>query len=253
MAKRIETTRLAEETLVAFAAYISSAEAGMAATLAGGPFLWSDACPTRAEQIRQGRTEAQLWSGKRPVAVPQGLIHDWIGAAFAPDSTIQKTLALIQNYDNHKNIYAPDVIDSKLISRDGDDFEIYLRLMKKKIITVVLDTWHEVHYSLPTTLRSCCRSYTRRICEIENAGKPSEKAQPPGTGYGFLWRLYSYWRFEERDGGVYLECRAISLTRDVPKGFGWIIDPMVHKLPRQSLVATLESTRKALASPTPVS
>jgi hypothetical protein len=62
-----------------------------------------------------------------------------------------------------------------------------------------------------------------------------------------LWRLNSYWRFEERDGGVYVECRAISLTRDVPTGLGWIVEPIVRKLPRQSLINTLTATRQALS------
>ena len=69
---------------------------------------------------------------------------------------------------------------------------------------------------------------------------------PPDTGYGFLWRLYSYWKFQERDSGVYIECRAISLTRDVPLGLGWIIEPIIQKLPQESLIKTLEATRQAL-------
>jgi hypothetical protein len=249
MAQAAETTQLREETLLAFAAHISEAEAAMEQTLAADTqFLWSDGCAGRAQKVREKRTIAQLWSGQRPIRVPDGLIHDWVGATFAPGATVPKTLALIQDYDNHKNIYKPDVIDSKLISRQGDDFEIYLRLIKKKIITVVLDTWHEVHYSHPATERSCCRSSTTRICEVEDAGKPKEKSLPPGTGYGFLWRLNSYWRFQQRDGGVYLECRAISLTRDVPKALAWIVEPMVQKLPKQALIATLESTRRGLSA-----
>ena len=51
---------------------------------------------------------------------------------------------------------------------------------------------------------------------MDDAGKPNEKVRPPDAGYGFLWRLDTYWRFEERDGGAYTECRAISLTRDIP-------------------------------------
>jgi hypothetical protein len=69
---------------------------------------------------------------------------------------------------------------------------------------------------------------------------------PPDTGYGFLWRLYSYWKFQEREGGVCVECRAISLSRDVPLGLGWIIEPIIQKLPQESLINTLEDTRQAL-------
>jgi hypothetical protein len=94
--------------------------------------------------------------------------------------------------------------------------------------------------------RWLCRSYTTRIAEVEDAGSPKETVLPPDTGYGFLWRLYSYWRFQERDDGVYIECRAISLTRDVPFGLGWVIEPIIQKLPKESLINTLEATRQGL-------
>ena len=88
------------------------------------------------------------------------------------------------------------------------------------------------------------------MCIRDSPGNPNETVLPPDTGYGFLWRLYSYWRFEEREGGVYIECRAISLTRDVPFGLGWAIEPIIQKLPEESLIKTLECTRKALQAKT---
>jgi hypothetical protein len=83
---------------------------------------------------------------------------------------------------------------------------------------------------------------------VEDAGTPKEKILQPDTGYGFLWRLYSYWKFDEKNNGLTVECRAISLTRDIPTGLGWIIEPIVRKLPQESLIHTLEATRKALAA-----
>ena len=53
----------------------------------------------------------------------------------------------------------------------------------------------------------------------------------------------SYWRFEERDRGVYIECEAISRTRDVPAGLAWLISPIIRNLPRESLVFTPAVTR----------
>lgn len=247
MAQTAKPVQLKPETLESFAAYIHQAETEMEETLTGsGPFLWSDRNPERVHKVRAGQVVAQFWSGRGPAKVPNGLIHDWIGAAFIPDSSVEDLLAVIQDYNNHKNVYKPEVIDSKLIRRRGNDFKIYLRLLKKKIITVVLDTDHEVHYYRVDRMRWTCRSYTTRIAEVENAGTESEQVSPPDSGYGFLWRLYSYWRFQERDGGVIAECRAISLTRDVPFGLGWAIEPIIQKLPRESLINTLEATRFAL-------
>ena len=247
MVQAAKPVQLKPPTLAAFDTYIHGAELEAEQNLrSGGPFLWLDTAVDRTRKVRGGQVIAQFWAGQGPVRVPNGLIHDWVGAALIPGTTVAETLALIQNYDNHKNIYAPEVLASKLLHRRDNDFQIYLRLLKKKIIAVVLDTEHDVHYRSLERSRWICRSHSTRIAEVENAGRPNEKVLPPDTGYGFLWRLYSYWRFEEREGGVYLECRAISLTRDVPFGLGWAIEPIIQKLPEESLIATLECTRKAL-------
>jgi hypothetical protein len=247
MPQTAKPVQLNPRTVEAFDVYIHRAETEMEQTLQGNQtFLWSEQTPERAQEVSRGRVEAQFWSGRGPVKVPNGLIHDWIAAVFIPESSIQQIFAVIQEYDNHKNIYKPEVVDSKLISHDNNDFQIYLRLLKKKIITVVLDTYHEVHYRPVDQTRWVCRSYTTRIAEVENAGSREERVLPPDSGYGFLWRLHSYWRFQERDAGVVVECRAISLTRDVPFGLGWAIEPIIQKLPKESLINTLEATRQAL-------
>jgi hypothetical protein len=247
MTQSASQIQLKPQTLKAFEAYIAEAEAAMEPSLQGrGSFLWSDAEPERAEQVQRGQIAAQFWSGSGPIKVPEGLIHDWVGATFIQGASIGSTLKLIQDYDNHKNVYKPEVIASKLLSRHNNDFEIYLRLLKKKIITVVLDTEHRVQYRALDDTRWFCQSYTTRVAEVEEPGTRSEAILPPDRGYGFLWRLYSYWRFEERDGGVYVECRAVSLTRNVPLGLGWIIEPIIRTLPKESLVHTLECTKKML-------
>ncbi len=165
---------------------------------------------------------------------------------FIPGASLQKTIALVQDYNNHKQIYKPEVIDSQLLSHNGNDFTVRLRLLKKKVITVVLNTDHEVHYFPIDPTRWASRSYSTRIAEVESPGKPDEREAAPGKDHGFLWRLNSYWRFEERDGGVYVECEAISLTRDVPAGLGWLINPIIRSLPRESLANTLKATREAM-------
>lgn len=243
-----ERVELKAATLLAYTSHIAAAEAAVEAGLRrGDPFPGAGA--ERLAQLRKGVTIVELCSGKRPLQAPDGLIHDWVGVICIPGTTVQKTLALLQNYDNHKNIYQPEVIGSKLIGRQGNDFQIYLRLRKKKFLTVILDTDHDVRYFPVDSTRWCCHSRTTRICEVEDAGSPAERVRPPDTGYGFLWRLHSYWQFEEGENCTYVECRAISLTRDVPSALAWIIEPIILKLPRDSLKATLEATRRALMLP----
>jgi len=248
MTQPAERVELKPETLLAYMTHITAAEADVEARLRGeGEF--PDGSAERIAQLRKGTVIVELCSGKRPLQVPGGLIHDWIGVICIPGTTVEKTLALLQNYDNHENIYQPEVIASKLIGRQENDFQIYLRLRKKKIITVILDTDHDVHYFSVNFMRWACYSRTTRISEVEDAGKPTENVRPPDTGHGFLWRLNSYWRFEESEDSTYIECRAISLTRDVPSALAWIIEPIILKLPRESLKATLEATRRALSQP----
>ena len=249
MAQTADVVQLKPATLLAFEAYVHEAQLEMDRTMLGcGMFLWSETVAERAQRIRSGQITAEFWSGNAPVKVPDGLIHDWIGAVFINGGTVQRTLALIQDYDNHWNVYKPEVIQSKLLNRDRDDFQIYLRLLKKKILTVVLDTDHDVHYASVDDKHWFCRSTLTRICEVQNAGKPNEKVLPADTGYGFLWRMHTEWRFEDSDDGVWVECRVISLTRDIPTGLGWIIEPIVKKLPRESLMNTLRATRQALTA-----
>ena len=247
MVQTANVVTLKPKTLQAFEDYIRDAEEAMQPALGGrGAFLWSDLNSNRSQQVKQGQISAQLWAGDWPVKIPNGLIHDWVGAVFIPGATVERVLALVQNYDDHKNIYQPEVMDSKLLSHEGNHFKIFLRVLKKKIITVVLDTDHDVHYTPLEEKRWFCRSYTTRIAEVEGVDTAKEKVLEPDTGYGFLWRLHSYWKFDEKNGGVTVECRAISLTRDIPMGLGWIIDPIVRNLPQESLIHTLDATRRAL-------
>jgi hypothetical protein len=248
LAALLTATELKPRTTQAFDDYIRRVESRLDEQAKGPGFLWSDQAPERAAQVRQGQVLAESVTGKNAMSVPDGLIHDWIGAVFIPGVTVDRVLRMVTDYDHHKDVYKPEVIDSRLLSHEGNDYKISLRLLKKKVITVVLDTWYDVHYTEIDKTRWSSRSYSTKIQEIDNAGKTNERAQPPGNDHGFLWRLDSYWRFAERDGGVYMECEAVSLTRDIPTGLGWMIEPIVRQLPKESLINTLRRTRDAMAN-----
>ena len=235
---------LKPQTTEAFDRHIRQAEQRLEARK---NFLWADELPDRARRLRQGEVVVAPTGANALSKVPGGLVHDWTGAVFLPGVTVERTIALVQDYNRHKEYYKPEVVDSKILSRDGNHFRIYLRLLKKQVITVVLATEHDVRYEELSPIRWRSSSRTTKIAEVEDAGKPGEHEQPPGKGQGFLWKLITYWRFEERDGGTWVECEAISLTRDIPTGLGWIIEPIIRHLPKDSLENTLRATRTALA------
>jgi hypothetical protein len=178
--------------------------------------------------------------------VPGGLIHDWKGIVFVPGISMAEAMALLEDYDHDENYYWPDVVRSKLVRRDGDDFHVALRLKRKYAVTAVFDTEYDIRYTVLNATHAYSKSRSTLIEEVENAGQTDERHAGAGNDHGFLWRLNSYWRFEQEDGGVFIQCEAISLTRDVPQGFGWAVKPFVEEIPRESLRFTLEATRTAL-------
>jgi len=183
--------------------------------------------------------------GKK-IDVPDGLIHHWVGAIFIPGATVDQALALLQDYNRHAEIYRPAVARSTLRTRDGDDFQVHLRFSMTKIITVVVNTENDARFTRLGPERARSRIYSTRVAEVAHPDTPQEQEKPVGHDGGYLWRLYTYWRFLERDGGAYVQCEALSLTRGVPIGFGWLIGPFVTSIPRESLAFTLETTRRAL-------
>lgn len=245
VASSLGAAQLKPGTSAAFDRYIAETEHRLDA--AKGQ-LWSDQAAARAQRVRAGEVVVEPFRAKPLTEVDDGLIHDWVGAVYLPGVSVERTLAFVQDYDHAAQHFKPEVVESRLLSRDGEHFRVFMRLLKKKVITVVLDTEHDVRYERLDERRWRSASRTTKIAEVENPGKKNEKALPPGTGNGFLWRLNSYWRFEERDGGTVVECEAISLTRDVPMGLGWLIEPIIKNLPKDSLQNTLRATRDALAS-----
>lgn len=180
------------------------------------------------------------------IKAKNGIIHHWYGVVFVPGATMEQALELVQDYDRHEEVYAPEVDRSRTESHSGNDFEIYYRFKKKKVITAVLDTWHSVRYTPLAADRVYSISKTTKVQEVENAGKDDERLKPPDVGRGFMWRINSYWRFLERDDGIYIECESVSLTRDIPLLARPIISPFVRGVPRELLTATLENTSKEL-------
>jgi hypothetical protein len=175
------------------------------------------------------------------IEVTGGLIHDWKAATFAPGATVEQVLAVLQDYANYKTIYAPEVVDSRVLSHQGNRWRLSLRLVKKKILTVTLNSEYEAEYRSLGKGRWAKVSHSTKLTEVSGG-----RELPAGTGHGFLWRLDSYWLIEPRGDGVYIECRSISLSRGIPAALDFIIRPMVASVPRESLRNTLTATVRAL-------
>jgi hypothetical protein len=244
-------------TAAAFARYARLTEQRIAAEVARDEdFLWIDTLPAsrRAEVsagLRQGGViieKLQTHDGQRDIEVPDGLVHHWVGTVFAPGVSVKEAVALMQDYNHHAQYFAPSIARSKLLEHRDGWFRVALRFHVKKIITVTLDSDNEAEFFHPAPGRAYSRIRSTRVTEIADAGTPQEKPTPPGDENGFMWNLNTYWRFAEREGGTYIQCESLTLTRDVPFALAWIIRPIVTQMPRESLTFTLAKAREALVS-----
>lgn len=254
----VDAAELQQRTVEAFDRYVHATETRMDAELGDADrFLWVATLPAaeRAARLatlaRGGLVIEPLTTtdhGRR-IDIPDGLVHHWMGLAFLPGVRLEQAVALLQDYDRHGVIYQPRIARSALHAADGDRFRFHLRFLMTKVITVVIDSEHEARFARPSPDRAYSRIVSTRLAEVEHPGTAEERQKPIGRDGGYLWRLNSYWRFLERDGGTYLQCESLSLTRGIPLGLGWVIGPFVTSLPRESLEFTLVTTRRALLPP----
>ena len=208
-----------------------------------GQFLWVDTLPASERdglyaRLRKGEVVDRKLETKengRTIETPQGMIHDWVSLVFVLGTTLREVKALFQDYDNHYRYYGPEVERSKLLSRQGDDFKIYLRMRKKKVVAVVLNANFDVHYNQLDANHLMVASYSTRIAEVEAPGTRDEHELPIGNDSGFMWRSNSYWWAEEKDGGVYVQCETLTLTRSIPFGLKWLTEFFLDSTNREFL------------------
>jgi hypothetical protein len=253
-ARPVRLFSLRQATIDAFGKYVVQTETQNAKTLSQGPFLWVDGLTktdraTAIAALKNGGVELRRITkdaaGNNP-DIPGGMIHDWEGIIFIPGVKVDEVLRILEDYNHQATYYAPDVERARIESRNGNDFHIFLRFRRHKVVTVVLDTEHAVTYFRDSQVRAHSRSSATRIAQVEDPGGPKEKEKTPGEDDGFLWRMETWWRLEERDGGVYVQNQVVTLTRDIPTGLGWLIEPFITKIPRETLDFTLQATRKAV-------
>jgi len=249
-------TELKPATVAAFDRYAGVTEAQMDEDLRSGNFLVWDHWP----RARRDAVQQQLRSGEiyierlhtledsLSIQAPHGLIHDWVGIAFIPGATLSEAIAVLRDYDNHQNIFKPEVRQSKLLEQKGNVSKVFMQLYSKSIVTVVLYANFTVVFTQVTPQRAETRSRSTRIAELDRPGEPDERELPVGNDHGFLWRLYSYWRLEEADGGVYVQVESLALSRRIPWELAWLINPLVHNISRSYMSRLLTETRRAVTS-----
>jgi len=176
------------------------------------------------------------------IEVEGGMINHWRGTAYIPRVKLDVLLETLQEpqTDKHKQ---EDVLSSRVVQTGENSQKLFLRLRRTKLITVVYDTEYDTTYRRVAADRALSKSISTKIVEIEHAGTPQERALPEGNDHGFMWRLYSYWRYKQVGDGVIVEVESLTLSRNLPFLFSPFLRPVVNSTARDSITRTLASMR----------
>jgi hypothetical protein len=205
---------------------------------------------------KRSSVETQLLSGyvlitdvtAGPIACNGALLHHWRAAAFVPNATALGMYRLLSAYDRYPSYYAPAIWSCRVLSKSGGATTIAMRMKEQKIITVVFYSEYRVELKQEGEERGYEISRSTHIWQVDNPDAANERRRAERDGDGLLWHLNSYWSFAQWRNGLLIECESVSLTRNVPAGFGWLIAPLISEVPRESLEFTIKATEKALKS-----
>lgn len=258
----LKATDLEPRTLEAFERYVHAVDARAARQQDDpGHFLYINTLPESERRLAWATIErGEVWvdspntrnAAGRSLSAPGGLINHWVGAAFIPGVSLAQVVAVLEDYDHYQDIYKPQFVRSRLVSREGNDFKIFLRLRKKTPwVAVTLNIDSETWCTPLDGGRASLRSHSTRIAQVEAVDTPHEHEFAPGHDSGYLWRFETYWRLEARQGGVAAEWEAIMLSRDIPRLVRWIVKPFVERLARSTVQDMLVATRKAARNQKP--
>jgi hypothetical protein len=239
-------TRLSPATESDYQTYLKGVESELTARWQGmRPLLSVDQNSGDKARAHKGELVIEELSNAKIPSIRNGLVHDWVGTAFIRGVTVERVISVLSDFERHKDFY-PDVVQSNLVSRQGNRVNGRWRLKRTKIITVELEVDQQADYIPLSASVWTVRSHATQIREVQSPG--SEKLFPAGEGNGFLWRLDSYWTLRQESDGVYAECRTVSLSRSIPASLAWMIKPLLESMPRDSLASTLRSTREAASN-----
>lgn len=234
--------------VAAFNAYAARVESRLAGQhRSAGTFLATTALDSGdAARLRNGEPRIEQLTPATGAEFSGSLLHHWRGTAFVPGVKAADFERLMQDFKDYPQHFSPQVLRATLIAHNGDRMQASMRVRQQHVIPVVLDATYDISYGRLDPQHGYSISRSTRIDEIYAAGTHAERPLNPDEEHGFLWRLNTYWSYEEKDGGLYLQIEAVSLTRSIPHGLGWAIRPYIESIPRDSLEFTLRATCNAL-------
>jgi hypothetical protein len=245
-ASAMNAAELHPETVKAWSDYVKATEKRISAELASKEgFLSLDfQVASKVARERQSLLSGNILIEKVPVDdagvkdIPDGMIHHWRGIVFIPGVSLDSVLVRVEN-PTSENVKQEDVMDSRVLEKEPGQLRLFLKLQRSKIVTVVYNTEHLIRYLKCSDSKAWSSSIATKIREIEKG----EREKPEGRDSGFLWKLNSYWRYEQVAGGVIVECESMTLSRSIPPVLSLLVNPIINRVARESMQRTLLSFR----------
>jgi putative flippase GtrA len=169
------------------------------------------------------------------IRIDDGTIHRWRGAVLIPNLTVDRLLDSLMNPGTPPP--QDDVVEARVLAKQGDSLKVYLKLVRSAIVTVTYDTEHDVLFRRHGPNLATSRSVSTRIAETD------------GGDRGFLWRLNSYWRYVQTGPDVRVELESLSLSRGVPTVLRPVAGPIIGRIARESMMRTLTSLKNFFDQP----
>jgi hypothetical protein len=248
----IQAAELKPETLNAWNTAVEKLEHRISSEMASNQgFLSLDfqnavEAAANRKRLMSGEIEVdQITSKSESIQVPSGMLHHWRGVVFIPGVNLDFVLSRVAD-PNREATRQEDVLDSRVLERQPGELRLYLKLQRSKIVTVVYNTEHLVRYRPQGSMRASSSSIATKIAEVDHARDGTEFEKPEGRDHGYLWRMNSYWRYQEVKGGVIVECESMTLSRSIPNLLEYMIRPIIKSVARESMKRTLESLRNRM-------
>jgi hypothetical protein len=197
-------------------------------------------------RLRRGELIVERLTPSDSAGFAGAMLHHWRGTAFLPGATVAGFERLMQDFGAYPASFHPQVMLAHLLTRQGDYLKAEMRVRQQHVLTVVMDTTYEIRFGRLDAQHGYSIAHSTKISEIDAPGSSNEHALDTQHEHGFLWHQNTYWSYEQRDGGLYVQVESVSLTRAIPRGLGWAVGPFVESVPRESLEFTLTSVSNAL-------
>ena len=250
---------LQEQTVAAWERYLAATQQRVAAEIDDGErFLAVDFHEDGARFRREALAGNVVVEGMRThdergerIRVPKGSINHLVGLVLVPNAALNDVLDGLQ-HDIPPHELQEDVLESRVLARDGDTLQLYVRVdLNAPMASAQFNIEQDVEYVRPGGDRAWSRIEGTRIAELEDPGTPDEREKPIGNDSGYLWRLNLFYRYQQVEGGVLIECEQLTLSRGIPALARVFLSPIINGAPRDALEKTLRSFAEHLGSPAP--